>query len=127
MGTLNLDDRSSPAPEQGAVASRQQACMGRRKEALRRRWQGEAPLRQVFWEEMLFAGTALNVATTLLALFLISAKAPVALAVVVFFATLPLNCFLVVAVWRSAGAASATTALAARLTSIAWFLAATML
>lgn len=94
---------------------------------MRRRWQGEAPLGKVFWDDMLLAGTAVNVATTLLAMSLLSVDAHVALAVTIFFAPLPLNCFLVVAVWRSAKASSATAAFVAKLAAIVWFLAATIL
>lgn len=94
---------------------------------MRRRWQGEAPLGKVFWDDMLLVGTAVNVATTLLAMFLFSTAAPVALAVTIFFVPLPLNFFLAVAVWRSAGAAPAATAFAARMAAIAWFVAATTL
>jgi hypothetical protein len=94
---------------------------------MRRRWQGEAPLGKVFWDDMLLAGTAVNVATTLLAMALLSVDAHIALAVTIFFAPLPLNCFLVVAVWRSAKASSATAAFMVKLAAIVWFLAATML
>ena len=76
---------------------------------------------------MVLVGTAANVVTTLTAMILISAEASIALVVAIFFAPLPLNAFLVVAVWRSAESASATAAFAARIASVAWFLAATAL
>jgi hypothetical protein len=81
----------------------------------------------VFWDEMLLAGTAVNVAAALLAMLLFSVEAPVALATAIYFAPLPLNCFLAVSVWRSAASASQATAFAVRFAAVAWLLAATAL
>jgi hypothetical protein len=91
------------------------------------RWRGEAPLDRVLWTDMLLIGTAVNAATTVIALFLISSDAPSAFVVAIYFAPLPLNAFLVFAVWRSAEAASATTAFAAKAISLVWLVAATAL
>jgi hypothetical protein len=121
---VKLEERT-PAPNAGAVAPT--SWLGRRREAVRRRWRGEVPLGQVFWDDMVLAGSAVNVATTLLAMYLFSTDVPVALAVTVFFSPLPLNCFLVAAVWRSAESAPAATALAARSAAIVWLVAATTL
>lgn len=94
---------------------------------LRARWRGELPLGLVFWNDMLLLGTAINAAATLGAMLLLASDAATALAVVVFFAPLPANVFLLVAVWRSAGAAPPATAAAARTAAFVWFLAATSL
>jgi hypothetical protein len=92
-----------------------------------RRWRGEAPLAGVFWNDMLLAGTIVNVTSTLLAVLLLTTGASTPLVAVVHFSPLPLNVFLVVAVWRSAESAAGTVALAARMAALAWLLAATAL
>lgn len=89
-----------------------------------RRWRGEAPLAAVFWDDMILIGTAVNVAFTLLALVLLSLKAPLALSLAAYFAPAPLNIFLFVAVWRSAARASGAAAAAARIAALIWLLAA---
>jgi hypothetical protein len=76
---------------------------------------------------MLFLGTAVNAATTLMALFLISSDAPSVFVAAIYYAPVPLNAFLVFAVWRSAEAASGTTAFAARAVSLVWLVSATVL
>ena len=93
----------------------------------RTRWRGEAPLARVFWNDMLLAGTIVNVISTLLAVLLLTTGASTPLVALVHFSPLPVNLFLVVAVWRSAESAAGTAALAARIVALAWLLAATAL
>lgn len=69
---------------------------------LARRWRGQLPLPRLLWREMLGWGTAINLGFSLLALALLAAGAPAAVAVGVHFAPLPWNLFLVAAVWRHA-------------------------
>jgi hypothetical protein len=114
---------SERAPPDGPRTSRR----ARAARWLRARWRGEGPLGEVFWNDMLLVGTGINVATTLAAMALLASEAPTALAAAVFFAPLPVNLFLLVAVWRSAEAAPPGLATAARLAAALWFLAATAL
>lgn len=95
--------------------------------SLRARWRGEAPLARVFWVDMLLTGTIVNALATILAACLLSAGVPTPLVGIAYFAPLPLNIFLVVALWRSAAAAEGMTATAARVAAVAWLLAATAL
>lgn len=67
---------------------------------LARRWRGHLPLPTLLWREMLGWGTAINLACSGLALALLAAGAPAALAVLVHFAPIPWNLFIVAAVWR---------------------------
>lgn len=102
---------------------RPRACV----DFVRTRWRGQVALAEAFWTEMLLVGTGVNVGTTLLAMLLLAADAPVGLAAAAFFAPLPLNVVLVVSVWRSAEAAAGPSAAAARLVALVWLLAATVL
>ena len=91
------------------------------------RWRGEAPLGTVFWDDMLIAGSALNLGLTRLAMALASADAPDAVAALAFFAPLPANLFLVAAVWRSAARSRPLVAAAARGAALFWLVVATTL
>jgi len=110
-------ESTSPAAEQGARAPGS---------VLRRLWAGEAPLGQVFWQYAMIGGTALNVVTTLLAMALLAADAPGLLALTAFALPIPYNLFVLVAVWRSAGAYEGPRLLAdlARVISVIWAVAA---
>ena len=123
-GDTALNDRSSPP---SAIGTARYHWLAGLAHWVGKRWRGEVPLDRVFWTDMLFIGTAVNVATTVIAMVLIASDGPSVLVVAVFFSPLPLNVFLVVAVWRSAEAASATGAFAARTASLVWLLAATAL
>lgn len=68
---------------------------------LARRWHGEVPLARLFWRDMWGVASVLNLATGLLALALLAHGADAVLAVAVHFALLPLNLFLLAAVWRA--------------------------
>ena len=68
----------------------------------RARWQGGVPLDRLFWRDLLFVGTAINVASSIVALILLGLKTPLALVLAVHFAPVPYNLFLTFAVWRTA-------------------------
>jgi predicted phage tail protein len=123
----SLHQGPSPASATGANASRTPEGLADGAGFFRTRWRGEAPLAGVFWNDMLLAGTIVNGSATLLAMFLLSAGTSMILVGITYFAPLPFNLFLVVAVWRSAAAATATAAFAARTAALAWLLAATAL
>jgi hypothetical protein len=91
------------------------------------RWRGEAPLAIVFWRDMIFASTALNVLLGVLALALYAAEAPIAVVLIVFFALFPWNLFLVLAVWRSANHATSSVALLTRTAAAVWLVGVTMI
>jgi hypothetical protein len=120
-----LDDRSLPSSASAGIERR--GWLAGLSYWFRVRWRGEVPLDRIFWTDMLLIGTAVNAATTVIALFLISSDAPSVYVVAIYFTPLPLNAFLVFAVWRSAEAASTTTAFAARAVSLVWLVAATAL
>ncbi|TIS02853.1 MAG: hypothetical protein E5X13_08475 [Mesorhizobium sp.] len=69
---------------------------------LRSRWQGNVPLDRLFWRDMLLAGTAINIASSGLALVLLGLKLPLWLVLTVHFLPAPYNIFLALAVWRTA-------------------------
>jgi len=117
----------SPVSPTGGEAARVPGELATGAQFLRMRWRGEAPLARVFWRDMLLAGTLVNASATLLAVLLLSAGVSMLLVGIAYFAPLPFNVFLVVAVWRSAESAAGTTALAARMAALAWLLAATAL
>ncbi|HEU0201825.1 MAG TPA: hypothetical protein VFR86_15505 [Burkholderiaceae bacterium] len=66
-----------------------------------RRWRGEAPLPIVFWRDMIVVGTLINLVTGLAAFMLLAQAASVAPAIAVYFAPVPYNLFLCLAVWRA--------------------------
>ncbi len=86
------------------------------------RWHGEAPLATVFWRDMIITGTLINVVATLAMMALLAAKAPIIVALAVFFAPLPWNFFLVIAVWRSAKHVAEPLKLAAQMGSAIWLI-----
>ncbi len=66
-------------------------------------WAGELPLRQAFWEYAVGYASLLNLVTSLAFLALLLNDANPALIILAFVSPIPFNCFVVVAVWRSAG------------------------
>ena len=68
-----------------------------------RRWQGQAPWRTLFWRDIVAVGSAINLFTGFVALFLISQGQPVGWALAVHFAPLPYNLFMLGVVWRWPG------------------------
>jgi hypothetical protein len=91
------------------------------------RWHGDAPLGTVFWRDMLFVGTLINVATTLAAIGLLAIDAPTVPAVLVYFAPIPWNLLLFFSVWRSASKAPGLVATSAQVAAAIWLIAATTL
>ncbi len=77
------------------------------------RWHGQLPLPRLLWREMLGWGTAVNLAFSALALALLAAGLPAWVAVLVHFAPLPWNLFVVGAVWRHPAARLGSRTLAA--------------
>lgn len=75
------------------------------KNFLTRRWRGEVPLETVFWRDMIVIGTVINVLTTAASMALFAFDFPAGLALLVFFAPLPLNLFLFLAVWKASPSA----------------------
>jgi hypothetical protein len=66
-----------------------------------RRWRGQAPLRQLFWRDMLVVGSLGNLLFTFVALMLAAQGAGTTTAALVHFAPLPYNLFLFAALLRS--------------------------
>lgn len=63
------------------------------------RWQGQVPWRTLFWRDMVAVGSAINLFTGFVGLFLISQGHPIAWALAVHFAPVPYNAFLVRSLW----------------------------
>ena len=85
------------------------------------------PLQQLFWRDMLLVGTSVNLATTLVALFVWALGGATAAGVAIHFAPLPYNAFLLFAVWRSAERAAEPAASAVRTGAVLWMIAASVL
>jgi hypothetical protein len=67
----------------------------------RQRWRGLVPMRQLLWWDLLLIGSLINVAASVVGLALLAGGAPGWLALVVHFAPVPYNLFLLLAVGRS--------------------------
>ncbi len=91
------------------------------------RWRGEVPLGALFWRDMLVVGTAINLATMILALVLLGFGAPAWLSLVVYASPLPWNVFLVMAVHRTADRQRPSGAALVKASSLIWLVAATLL
>ena len=91
------------------------------------RWRGAVPLRQVFVQDMLIRGTAINVVTAFFGLLLFAGDAPMPLAATVFFAPLPYNVFLFVAVWKTAGNRPDPLSDVARFGAVVWLIITTVI
>jgi hypothetical protein len=63
------------------------------------RWKGQVPWRTLFWRDMVAVGSAINLFTGFVGLFLLSQGQPVAWALAVHFAPVPYNAFLVRSLW----------------------------
>lgn len=82
----------------------------------RLRWQGRAPLRTLFWRDMVLWGTGLNLLLSFVALMSLALGLPLAWAVALHFAPLPWNVFVVAALWRTPGAPPLM-----RIAALAWW------
>ncbi|MDG4910204.1 hypothetical protein P9228_27860 [Mesorhizobium sp. WSM4898] len=89
----------------------------------RSRWQGIVPLDRLFWRDMLLAGTAINIASSGLALVLLGLKLPLWLVLTVHFLPAPYNIFLALAVWRTAETAGGFKVQLMMLGSALWLIA----
>lgn len=85
-------------------------------------WRGEEPLARVFWEYMIGWATVLNLIATGAGLAVFAKDGPLWLGLLLHFAAVPLNIFLVVSVWRAAARESGSIfANTARIGSAVWF------
>ena len=91
------------------------------------RWRAQVPLRRLFWFDMMLTGTAINVVSSLVALFMLAMKVPAPICLLVHFTPLPYNVFLAMAVWKTAAPHEVAHATAARAGALAWVVAATLL
>jgi hypothetical protein len=66
------------------------------------RWQGRVPLDRLFWRDLVLVGTAISIASSVVALILLWLKIPLGLVLSVHFAPVPYSLFLTLAVWRTA-------------------------
>jgi len=67
----------------------------------RSRWRGEAVAGTLFWRDMMFVGSFVNLLTGFAALMLVVQGTVLWLAALVHFACLPYNAFLMMALWRT--------------------------
>ena len=95
---MNAHETTSPASANGGPA----ADMTGRSSLIGALWRGEKPLWEAFWWYAMVFGTLLNLLTTIIFFFMVSAGAPYWLALAEFALPIPYNIFMVVAVWRSA-------------------------
>ncbi len=65
-------------------------------------WRGELTLQNAFWNWAVFGGLTVNVVTTALFLFLITADRPISALIVGYAFPVPYNAIVLVGVWRSA-------------------------
>ncbi|AZO50503.1 MAG: hypothetical protein EOS58_08430 [Mesorhizobium sp.] len=89
----------------------------------RSRWQGRVPLDRLFWRDMVLVGTAINIASSVLALILLGLKLPLWLVLAVHFTLVPYNLFLTFAVWRTAEKSGGGKASLMMLGSALWLIA----
>jgi hypothetical protein len=68
-----------------------------------RLWRGEHDLHDTFWRYVIVYGLAVNMATSIAFMTLISMDRPIAAAFVGYCLSIPYNVFALIAVWRSAG------------------------
>lgn len=114
-----------PMRQGEALSSRMKRSAESAKDFVLARWRGEAPLSTVFWRDMLLAGSLINVTAALGAMALLVWKMPIVLALLLFFAPLPVNLFLVIAVWRCGASSSPQNAFVTRMGATIWLVVAT--
>lgn len=68
-----------------------------------RRWRGERAATTLFWYDIVVIGSLVNLLASFAALMLAAQRAPMGLAAAVYFAPLPYNLFLCLALWRHPG------------------------
>ena len=67
-----------------------------------RLWRGEIPLPDAFWTWAVTGGLLVNIASSILFLYLVTADRPVAALIVGYAPSIPYNVLVTVGVWRSA-------------------------
>ncbi|MFL0670759.1 MAG: hypothetical protein ACJLS3_04845 [Erythrobacter sp.] len=87
----------------------------------RRRLSGDVPLSEILFNDMLVAGSMINIAIGLCAFAMIAAEWPVWMAVITFLLPQPYNIILLVSVWRSASRSPSRAAGLAKTVAIIWF------
>lgn len=92
-----------------------------------RRWNGEVPLGQLFWWDMVVVGSIINVASTIVALLILAAKMSALLAVAVHLIPLPYNLFLYGSVLRTADMAGIPNSRAIKISATLWIILASLL
>jgi hypothetical protein len=92
-----------------------------------RRWERRVPLGTLFWRDMFFVATLINLAAAFASLMALGFKAELPVVLAVFHAPMPYNIFLVGAVWRTAQLVDAARASTARFGAAAWLVAMTIL
>ena len=90
---------------------------------IEKRWRGEVELETVFLRDMLLLGSGITIAAALAAWGLRGAEAPAVLPLAVCLLPVPLDMFLFVAVWRSAGREGGPVAMSARVIAVMWLAA----
>lgn len=103
------------------------AGQGRLAAFFSRRWNGEVPLSQLFWRDMIAVGSVINVISTVLALVILAAKLPAPLAVAVHVIPLPYNLFLYGSVLRTADITETYNANTFKLGATLWIILASLL
>ena len=105
---------SAAAPRRGVAAY------------FRSRWNGELPLATLFWRDIVFVGTTVNIAATLTAVLLLALDAPAPLAIAIHFAPVPWNLFLFASVWRATARLRPAAALAWQSAAALWLVLAVL-
>jgi hypothetical protein len=77
----------------------------------RRRWQGEVPLRTLFWWDTLAVGTVVNAWVAIITLILLAQGLGTGIWLALFLVVMPYNLFLVSSLWRHRHATSITQAM----------------
>lgn len=67
------------------------------------RWRGQIDAAVLFWRDIVVAGTVINLIATFGALMVVAQGGSSGLAVLLHFAPLPYNVFLVLCLWRAPG------------------------
>ncbi len=71
--------------------------------SMSRLWQGELSLHNAFWHWAVIGGLIINIASSVLFVFLITVDRPVAALIAGYALSVPYNIVATVGVWRSAG------------------------
>lgn len=91
-------------------------------EFIARLWRGEHDLHDTFWRYTILVGLAVNVVTSIGFMVLVTYEMPLVAALVGYGLSIPYNIFILIALWRSAGAykGPSFTATFMRVTGIVW-------